>query len=108
PVSALDVSIQAQVLDLLARISDQLHLSVLFITHDLRVAAQICDRIAVMRQGELVELNRAQDIFYQPQHEYTRRLIASIPGQDWSKPVFDDAPGAPQSQADAARSTQYA
>ncbi|OZI40227.1 microcin ABC transporter ATP-binding protein [Bordetella genomosp. 1] len=107
-VSALDVSIQAQVLDLLARISDQLHLSVLFITHDLRVAAQICDRIAVMRQGELVELNRAQDIFYQPQHEYTRRLIASIPGQDWSKPVFDDAPGSPQSQADAARSTQYA
>lgn len=85
-VSALDVSIQAQVLALLKTISSQFDLAVLFITHDLRVAAQICDRIAVMRQGELVELNRASDIFYHPQHEYTRRLIHSIPGQGWNKP----------------------
>lgn len=85
-VSALDVSIQAQVLALLKTISSQFDLAVLFITHDLRVAAQICDRIAVMRQGELVELNRASDIFYHPQHEYTRRLIYSIPGQGWNKP----------------------
>jgi len=87
-VSALDVSIQAQVLDLLKQISGQFDLSVLFITHDLRVAAQICDRIAVMRQGELVELARASDVFYRPQHEYTRRLIDSIPGKQWSKPDF--------------------
>jgi len=87
-VSALDVSIQAQVLDLLKKISGQFDLSVLFITHDLRVAAQICDRIAVMRQGELVELARASDVFYRPQHEYTRRLIDSIPGKQWSKPDF--------------------
>ncbi|OZI69447.1 ABC transporter ATP-binding protein [Bordetella genomosp. 2] len=85
-VSALDVSIQAQVLDLLKTVSGQFDLAVLFITHDLRVAAEICDRIAVMRQGELVELGRATDIFYRPQHEYTRRLIDSIPGRQWSKP----------------------
>ena len=90
-VSALDVSIQAQVLELLKKISGQFDLSVLFITHDLRVAAQICDRIAVMRQGELVELARASDVFYRPQHEYTRRLIDSIPGKQWSKPDFADA-----------------
>ena len=87
-VSALDVSIQAQVLDLLKTVSGQFDLSILFITHDLRVAAQICDRIAVMRQGELVELGRAADVFYRPQHEYTRRLIDSIPGKQWSKPDF--------------------
>ncbi len=88
-VSALDVSIQAQVLELLADIRDQLNLSMLFITHDLRVAAQICDRIAVMQQGRLVELGRATQIFYDPQHEYTRVLIDSIPGREWSKPDFE-------------------
>ena len=87
-VSALDVSIQAQVLDLLKTVSGQFDLSILFITHDLRVAAQICDRIAVMRQGELVEVGRATDVFYRPRHEYTRRLIESIPGKQWSKPDF--------------------
>lgn len=85
-VSALDVSIQAQVLDLLKTISGQFDLSVLFITHDLRVAAQICDRIAVMRHGQLVELDRAATIFYHPRHEYTRRLIDSVPGKAWDKP----------------------
>ncbi|MCD0502270.1 ABC transporter ATP-binding protein [Bordetella petrii] len=90
-VSALDVSIQAQVLELLRTVSGQFDLSVLFITHDLRVAAEICDRIAVMRQGELVELGRATDIFYRPGHEYTRRLIDSIPGRQWSKPDFERA-----------------
>jgi len=90
-VSALDVSIQAQVLDLLKTVSGQFDLSVLFITHDLRVAAEICDRIAVMRLGELVELGRATDIFYRPQHDYTRRLIDSIPGRQWSKPDLSDA-----------------
>lgn len=90
-VSALDVSIQAQVLELLKTVSGQFDLSVLFITHDLRVAAEICDRIAVMRQGELVEQGRAIDIFYRPQHAYTRRLIDSIPGKQWSKPDLSRA-----------------
>jgi peptide/nickel transport system ATP-binding protein len=80
-VSALDVVIQAQILDLIADLRRRLQLTVLFITHDLRVAGRICDRIAVMLRGEVVEQGRPEDIFASPQHPYTARLIASIPGR---------------------------
>jgi peptide/nickel transport system ATP-binding protein len=83
PVSALDVSIQAQILDLLEEIRDQMNLSMIFITHDLRVAAQVCDRLAVMRYGEVVETGATADIFANPQHDYTRDLLAAVPGKDW-------------------------
>ncbi|MGE5094449.1 MAG: ABC transporter ATP-binding protein [Betaproteobacteria bacterium] len=82
PVSALDVSIQAQVLKLLADIRDRLHLTMLFITHDLRVAAQVCDTIAVMRYGEIVEHGTTSEVFRHPQHPYTRELLAAVPGKE--------------------------
>ncbi len=82
-VSALDVSVQAQVLQLLDSIRKQFDLAVLFITHDLRVAAQICDRIAVMKNGVVVEHGTTADVFRNPQHEYTRALFDAAPGRDF-------------------------
>ncbi len=83
PVSALDVSIQAQILQLLDEIRERMSLSMIFITHDLRVAAQVCDRLAVMRYGEVVENGRTDEIFSNPQAEYTRELLAAVPGRSW-------------------------
>jgi len=83
PVSALDVSIQAQILQLLADIRERLQLSMIFITHDLRVAAQVCDRIAVMRLGKIVEMGPTSTLFNQAEHAYTRELLNAVPGKDW-------------------------
>lgn len=83
PVSALDVSIQAQILDLLDQIRKEMDLSMLFITHDLRVAAQVCDFVAVMQKGHVVEVGATNKLFTQPQHEYTKSLLDAVPGKEW-------------------------
>jgi peptide/nickel transport system ATP-binding protein len=82
-VSALDVSVQKQVLELLDEIRQRLSLAVLFITHDLRVAAQICDYVAVMSQGRVVEFGAAAEVFGAPKHDYTKSLFAAAPGRHW-------------------------
>jgi peptide/nickel transport system ATP-binding protein len=81
PVSALDVSVQAQVLRLLDEIRERLGLTMLFITHDLRVAAQVCDRIVVMQGGRVVEEGPIAEVYARPKHEYTRALLAAAPGR---------------------------
>jgi peptide/nickel transport system ATP-binding protein len=82
-VSALDVSVQAQILDLLAEMQEKLKFGMLFITHDLRVASRICDRIAVMRHGKIVEQGEPISLFNNPQEDYTRALLAAVPGRGW-------------------------
>ncbi len=79
PVSALDVSVRAQVLNLLEELQDRLRLTYLFISHDLSVVEHICDRVAIMYLGQMVELGTAEEIFNSPQHPYTQALLSAIP-----------------------------
>ncbi|MDD3123441.1 MAG: ABC transporter ATP-binding protein [Candidatus Izemoplasmatales bacterium] len=79
PTTALDVTIQAQILDLINKLKVERNLSVIFITHDLGVVANVADRIAVMYAGKFVEIGTADDVFYDPQHPYTWALLASMP-----------------------------
>jgi peptide/nickel transport system ATP-binding protein len=90
-VSALDVSVQAQVLELLEEIRVRTGIAVLFITHDLRVAAQICDTIVVMQKGRIVEAGPAEAVLTSPKQEYTRALIDAAPGRDWDFQNFRPA-----------------
>ena len=82
PTTALDVTIQAQILELMMELKDKLGMAIIMITHDLGVVASMCERIAVMYAGKIVEYGTAEDIFYRPRHQYTKGLIRSIPRLD--------------------------
>ena len=82
PTTALDVTIQAQILELMMELKEKLGMAIIMITHDLGVVASMCDRIAVMYAGRIVEYGTTDDIFYNPKHEYTKGLLKSIPRLD--------------------------
>jgi peptide/nickel transport system ATP-binding protein len=79
PTSALDVTVQAEILDLLRRVREERGMSILFISHDLAVIAELCDRVAVMRLGQIVEEDETARVLGEPQDEYTKRLVAAVP-----------------------------
>jgi len=79
PVSALDVTVQSQILNLLIALARDLNLTMIFISHDLSVVHYIADRIAVMRKGRIVEYGEADEVFSSPSHEYTQALLAAVP-----------------------------
>ena len=82
PTTALDVTIQAQILELMMELKEKLGMAIIMITHDLGVVANMCDKIAVMYAGKVVEYGTTDDIFYRPSHEYTKGLLRSIPRLD--------------------------
>lgn len=86
PTTALDVTIQAQILELMKELQNKEHTAIIFITHNLGVVAEICDRVSVMYAGHIVEQGTVQDIFYNPQHPYTKGLLASVPSLDAETP----------------------
>src|SRR5699024_10440700 len=79
PVSALDVSVRAQILNLLTDLVRQLNLTLVFVSHDLSVVRHLCDRVAVIEEGNIVEMGATEDVYRQPQHPYTQRLMAATP-----------------------------
>ncbi|GAB4361759.1 MAG: ABC transporter ATP-binding protein [Kiloniellaceae bacterium] len=88
PTTALDVTIQAQILDLMRRLQAEFGMSILFITHDLGVVAEMADSVVVMRHGEVVESGSRDEIFLSPRHPYTRELLALVPRLDAPAPVY--------------------
>jgi ABC-type glutathione transport system ATPase component len=82
PTSALDVTVQAEVLELLRELRDDRGMAIVFVSHDLAVIAELCDRVAIMRSGEVVEQGRTREVIAAPRHDYTRELLAAVPRLD--------------------------
>ena len=95
PTTALDVTIQDQILKLLLKLREELGMSVVFVTHDLAVVAQTCQTLAVMYAGQVVETGTVHDVFHQPRHPYTLGLLRSVPDPDDVRESLDSIPGSP-------------
>lgn len=95
PTTALDVTMQAQIIDLLKSLQRKLDTSIIFITHDLGVVANVADRVAVMYAGKIIEIGRSDEIFYDPRHPYTWGLLNAMPTLDTNLPSLYTIPGAP-------------
>ncbi len=100
PTTALDVTIQDQILKLLLRLKDSLGMSVILVTHDLGIVAQTCERVAVMYAGRIVEIAPALELFTQPKHAYTLGLLNSVPGAENTRRPLIPIPGSPPNLAD--------
>jgi len=95
PTTALDVTIQAQILDLMKELQKKIDTAIIFITHDLGVVARMADRVAVMYAGQIVEMGTAEEIFYDPRHPYTWGLLASMPSLESKGSLLTAIPGTP-------------
>ena len=95
PTTALDVTIQAQILDLMKELQKKIDTAIIFITHDLGVVARVADRVAVMYAGQIVEMGTAEEIFYDPRHPYTWGLLASMPSLESKGSMLTAIPGTP-------------
>jgi oligopeptide transport system ATP-binding protein len=108
PTTALDVTVQAQITQLVGELSQKSNMSLILITHDLAVVAEVCDRVLVMYAGQLVETGSIEDIFYRPQHPYTQGLLASVPRMD--RPADDELhsiPGNPPNLLDSGSGCRF-
>lgn len=101
PTTALDVTIQAQILELINKIKVERNLSIIFITHDLGVVANMADRVAVMYAGRIVEYGKVDEIFYNPKHPYTWALLSSMPNVDTNEEKLEAIPGTPPNMVES-------
>ena len=97
PTTALDVTIQAQILELIRNLQAEYHMSVIYITHDLGVVANVADRVAVMYAGKIIEIGTAEEVYYDPRHPYTWGLLSSLPVFAGEKGELNPIPGMPPS-----------
>jgi oligopeptide transport system ATP-binding protein len=108
PTTALDVTIQAQILELMKDLQKKIDTSIIFITHDLGVVANVADRVAVMYGGKIIEIGTADEIFYNPQHPYTWGLISSMPDMETDDEELFSIPGTPPDLLDPPKGDAFA
>ena len=108
PTTALDVTIQAQILELMKKLQKQNHMGIIFITHNLGVVAEVCDKVSVMYAGKIVEIGTAEEIFYTPRHPYTWGLLSALPAFADKGQTLQSIPGTPPTMIDLPKGDAFA